>query len=275
MTPPILLNPGHTERPVTLARLDGRDVIHKRYRDDGGRAVHRAMVALWNSPFGAERESVAMPEPLAYDPETHTLTMTALPGDAVAARGDLGSTSAELLPVARLLADLHSSGVQVDRRRDAHKLLRSLDRKLTGREDGLLHRLAALAPGSEQLCPNHGDFSPRNVLAGATGPALIDFDRIQMAGPGRDVQYLAAWCWVTAVVGGADPVESWELGDRFEAAYLAHRPHAAADIVAGRAFHRASGLVRIATEWSSMKSDPAAARTVLDEAWRFASASGW
>lgn len=269
-----VLNPGHDDRLVVRAVDGGREVIRKRYRDDAGAAVHAAMSALWRSPFGESRQPCpGLPEPLGYGAADRTLTMAVAPGAALGRRGHLDRTEASLADVARLLADLHGSGVEVPRRRDSRKLLRSLERKLAGRETGLLPRLAALAPADEPLYPSHGDFSPRNVLLGPAGPALIDFDRIQMAGAGRDVQYLAAWCWVTqAVAAGRRPSASfWDVGDRFEAAYLACRPETTAAVVAGRTFHRVSGLVRIATEWSSMRHDADANRLVLDEAWRFAS----
>ena len=262
----IVLNPGHTDRLVVRTEVAGRPVIRKQYRDETGADVHASMRALWASPFGATRTPPGMPAPLAYDPTTRTLDMSVVHGDPLGARGDVGQVPVLLDEVARLLADLHSSGTTVPRRRTPDKLIRSLGRKLPDDPRGLLPRIAVRAPEGERLCPNHGDFSPRNVILTADGPALIDFDRLQMAGPGRDVQYMAAWCWVTATVNGSGgPTDAWDLGDAFEAAYLEARPAAAKDLHGGRTFHRACGLVRIATEWSSMRSDPAASALVLDQ----------
>jgi Phosphotransferase enzyme family len=261
-----VLNPGHLDRLVVRTELDGRPVIRKQYRDDSGQQIHAAMCALWASPFGAARTTPGLPEPLGYDPATRTLDMSVVDGPALGTRGDVGSLPDHLDEVAGLVASLHTSGVAVDRRRTPAKLLRSLERKLPEDRHALITRIGVRAPDGERLVPNHGDFSPRNVLLTASGPALIDFDRIQMAGPGRDVQYMAAWCWVTSVVNGSRRSDqAWDLGDAFETAYLRERPGAAKDIHGGRTFHRACGLVRIATEWSSMKSDPAAAEMVLDE----------
>ena len=261
-----VLNPGHLDRLVIRTDRDGRPVIRKQYRDDSGDQIFRAMCALWMSPLGAGRGTPGLPEPIAYDAVTRTLDMAVVDGPALGARGDVGQLPHRLDAVASLLADLHTSGVVVERRRTPAKLLRSLERKLPDDHRGLIPRIEVRAPVGEHLVPNHGDFSPRNVLLTSTGPALIDFDRIQMAGPGRDVQYMAAWCWVTSVMNGSrSPDDAWRLGDAFEDAYLTTRPAAAKDIRVGRTFHRACGLVRIATEWSSMKTDPVAAATVLDQ----------
>lgn len=261
-----VLNPGHLDRLVVRAERDGRPIIRKQYRDDSGEQIHAAMCALWASPFGAARATPGLPAPIAYDPATRTLDMSVVEGPPLGTRGDVGALPERLDEVASLLAALHTSGVVVERRRTPAKLLRSLGRKLPDDHGSLIDRIAVRAPVGELLVPNHGDFSPRNVLLTPTGPALIDFDRIQMAGPGRDVQYMAAWCWVTSVMNGSYAGdEAWGLGDAFEAAYLRERPAAAKDIHGGRTFHRACGLVRIATEWTSMKSNSDASAMVLDE----------
>ncbi len=71
---------------------------------------------------------------------------------------------------------------------------------------------------------------------------------------------------MTTVLNGTRSVDdAWDLGNAFEHAYLEARPQAAGDILSGRTFHRARGLVRIATEWSSIKTDPDAAGLVLDQ----------
>ncbi len=267
-----VLNPGHDDRLVVRMVVDEQPIIRKRYRDDSGRAVHAAMSELWASPFGATRTTPGLPEPLAYDPDERTLDMAVIEGPAVGSRGDVGALPRLLDETATLLADLHGSGVVVSRRRTPDKLLRSLSRKLGTDDHMIVDRVAAHAPEAWTLCPNHGDFSPRNIMVTAGGPALIDFDRVQMASPSRDVSYLAAWCWVTSVINAtATADDAWRLGDEFEDAYTTLRPDATADLRRGRTFHRAAGLVRIATEWTSMTTDPEASAMVLDEACRITS----
>jgi aminoglycoside phosphotransferase (APT) family kinase protein len=50
-----------------------------------------------------------------------------------------------------------------------------------------------------ELVPCHGDFSPQNVLVGPGGFALIDWDKLQLADPARDIAYTRAWCWAEAI----------------------------------------------------------------------------
>jgi hypothetical protein len=265
-----VLNPRHGDRPVTRVTIDGGAAIRKRYRDDST-PVYAAMVELWHSPFGEARPCPGIPAPLAHDAQEGTIDMRTVDGEPLTTGGALLRRPALRDQVALLLADLHRSGVQVARRRDPAKVIRQLARRLEATEQSFIEPLRRLAPADETLCLGHGDFSPPNVIVTADGPVLIDLDRLQMAGPGRDVNYLGAWCWVTATLGRDRSVDdAWGLCDAFEAAYLTHRPEAASDLVAGRAFHRAAGLLRIATEWSVLRSDPVARTLVFDEARRFA-----
>ena len=101
----------------------------KRYVAGGADAVYWQMSALWSSPFGADRRPPGLPRPIAVHADREEVDMQFLPGDPIGSRGDLG-LSVQLLPeVARLLADLHGSGVQVDRRRGPAALIRSSRRK--------------------------------------------------------------------------------------------------------------------------------------------------
>jgi aminoglycoside phosphotransferase (APT) family kinase protein len=210
--------------------------------------------------------------------------MQFLPGDPIGSRGDLGLSVQQLPEVARLLADLHSSGVRVDRRRSPAALLRSSHRKVdeldrTGIERSgsaevaqlarrVVERLAAGLPTPTELVLSHGDFSPRNVLLTPNGLALIDFDRLQMAAPERDISYWGAWTWVTMLTTGRQP--SWRVGDDLALAYHRFRP--AAPEPAPSAFYRAVALLRIAHGWSALQAAPQTAALVLREALRLLAA---
>ncbi|MGE0881819.1 MAG: aminoglycoside phosphotransferase family protein [Acidimicrobiia bacterium] len=268
----------HANRPVRLAVVNGRAVITKRYVDADPGPVFRAMTDLWASSFGASRGNPGLPEPLGLNGDE--LTMAFADGEPVAVRGTLGSAVAMSDIAATLLADLHASGVMVPRVRDARALLRSTRRKcidLASEEpqlqpllNDLEHRAHAAAgrlpsaTGDERLVINHGDFSPRNVLIGTRGAVLIDFDRLQMASPARDVAYWGTWCWTTALL--ADGNRSWTIADRFLDHYLAQAGSSAAGVVAAQPFHRAMSLVRIAHGWSALRADRVAVRRLLDEA---------
>ncbi len=266
-----ILNGGHDDRLVTQVRVGERDVVRKRYLRADAAGVFQSMTDLWRSSFGRDRgPNPGLPEPLRLHDDIGGMDMAFVDGPMLGARGDVGSLPDRLRETATLLADLHDSDVVVPRRRNATRLVASLGRKFSDERPEVLAALSNVADRlDEHLVVSHGDFSPRNVVLAAEGPTLIDFDRLQMAGAGRDVQYLASWCWVTEVVSHAtDHDAAWTLGERFEAAYVVCRPHAEDELAASRAFHRASGLVRIAMSWSSLRDDAVARGTVLDEAVR-------
>jgi Ser/Thr protein kinase RdoA (MazF antagonist) len=211
-------------------------------------------------------------QPLRLHDDGSTVDMSVVDGPMLGVRGDVGGLPEAVDAVARLLADLHGSGVVVPRRRSAPRLVASLDRKFAGPRDPVVLLLDAIAPTlDEHLVVCHGDVTPRNIVLTHQGPALIDFDRLQMAGAGRDVQSLAAWVWATEVTAGrCGRDEGWHLGRHFEERYTACRPEAADELDRSRAFHRTAALVRIATSWSSMAADPTARRMVMAEAHRLA-----
>ena len=281
MTPLVGL---HADRPVHVETRGAHRVVVKRYVAGGAAAVYGQMSALWASPFGADRRPPGLPRPTGVNPDRQEVEMQFLPGDPIGSRGDLGLSVQQLPEVARLLADLHSSGVRVDRRRSPAALLRSSHRKVdeldrTGIERSgsaevaqlarrVVERLAAGLPTPTELVLSHGDFSPRNVLLTPNGLALIDFDRLQMAAPERDISYWGAWTWVTMLTTGRQP--SWRVGDDLALAYHRFRP--AAPEPAPSAFYRAVALLRIAHGWSALQAAPQTAALVLREALRLLAA---
>jgi hypothetical protein len=256
---------GHDDRAVQHAQHDGRHVVTKTYTSVDSAEIFRSMRLLWASPFG--RRFRHMPEPISHDGST--ITMSFVPGHPMGSRGDLGGTPLRLENIADLLVRLHGSGVVVQRQRSASKLIRSLQRKqldlpevLVPLYSSVVARAVEQQPFRETLVVSHGDFSPRNLLVDGGRIAVIDFDRLQMAGPGRDVGYLAAWCWVTQLqIRGTG---SWAIGDKFTSTYV---ERGGADILdADLRFHRACGLLRIAQSWSAFADRPDLARRVIVEA---------
>lgn len=262
---------GHADRPVTIERGATGAVVTKRYAAGAGFPVFADMTALWASPFGGGGR---MPEPRSFDLSTGELRMSFVPGEPLGSRGDLGGTTQHLDGVAGLLAALHGSGAVVGRRRPGRRLLRSVQRKAAdldglGTEVGatfarVAGAAAALVPEREELVSCHGDFSPRNVLVDASALALIDFDRLQMAGRARDVAYLGAWAWTTMLVAGAEP--GWELAGAFGDAY--ERAGGGTHWRSAEQFHRVTALLRIAHGWSALRAEPDLALAVLHEAAR-------
>ncbi len=271
-----VLNSGHDDRLVRRVRSGELEVIRKRYAHGNAPDVFESMSALWRSTFGSTRLPPGLPQPLRLHDDGTTMDMSVVDGPMLGTRGDTGRLADLLDDVARLLADLHGSGVTVPRRRNAPRLVASLDRKFGGERQPTIELLDQTARSvEERSVVSHGDFSPRNIVLTPAGPALIDFDRLQMAGAGRDVQHMAAWVWVTEVTAGrADPAAGWHLGDRFEASYSTRRPGTAVELARSRGFHRASALMRIAMSWSSVRNHAAATELVMGEAHRLALASG-
>jgi aminoglycoside phosphotransferase (APT) family kinase protein len=222
-----------------------------------------------------------MPEPVtpgASSVPHDEVWMSFVDGEPLATRTDVGDTPSRLADVASLLADLNSSGVVVTRRRTAAKLLLSLRRKrddvggtLAEDVETVVARLGRWQPRSEHLVVNHGDFSPRNLIVRGPDLVLIDFDRLQMADPVHDVAYFGAGLWaVERLLGGHG---SWALGDELAQEHAARLADGRDVDDRGEAltFHRAVGLVRIATSWTWMREHPDLAADVVAEARRVAS----
>lgn len=275
---------GHADRPVELHRSDGRLLVTKRYADAAtAEAAHRTLVALWASPFGASRRPPGSAEPLWFDAGTATVACAHVPGRPLAVATDgtpavLDAVAGRLGEVAALVAGLHRSGVVPTRRRYSAKVARLLAARLTdagpaaGSRAGLAADLCAAAPDrvEEALVCAHGDLAPPNILIGTAGACVIDLDRAQLAPAGRDLAYFGAWCWVRAVLDGAEP--AWDLADELLGRYAAVVGAGPAALVPSAAFHRAAALVRTATEWSALQGPHGAeARgAVLAEAARWA-----
>jgi aminoglycoside phosphotransferase (APT) family kinase protein len=268
----------HLDRPIQFADSGDRLVVIKRFVHGVPPATAQTMVALWNSPFGRDRQPPGLPEVVDWD--EHSIVMERVDGDLLGVRGDPGQTVERLDELAALLVGLHTSGVATERRRSARGLVRSIARKraevplaLQPLFSRALKLLAENAPDDERLVVSHGDFSPRNVIVSPTGLRLIDFDRVQMASPARDVSYLGAWLWVTALQQTlpGDALPAWDNADRFVAAYDRHiamdRAHDRGGRVSLR-FHRAASLLRIAHGWSALQANINVNRLVIEQAIR-------
>jgi tRNA A-37 threonylcarbamoyl transferase component Bud32 len=267
-----LISTGHDDRPVHLLESSGGRCITKRYPPAAGAEVWSNHLALWETSFGHRRSPAGIPEPMSFDPGTGTITMELIDGEPLACRGDLGRSVELARPVARLLADIHRSQLALDKRRSASSIVRSVHRKAFELGDASLgdamfevaRRLNDHRDVVERLVPSHGDFSPRNLLASSEGLRLIDLDRLQLAGRGRDLAYWGAWTWATQLLAGDVP--SWEIGDAFITEYALVCPGVLRELEATLPFHRSAALCRIAHGWSALQRRPDLARLVIDEA---------
>lgn len=235
-----------------MAAADGSDVVVKVYADGRGEATFQNMNVLWRSSFGERRRPPGLPRPIEYLRDCEA-DGGALVTERLAAQTllELGAANEHLEPAMCLVADLHRSGVAAPRTRSAKKIVRSVERKAERVMALAPHFGAGLARVAEaleehrardaELVPCHGDFSPRNVLVGPARHALIDWDRLQLADPARDVAYFGTWCWVRGLRSGVD---DWSVLDRAVASYQSCRPET--ELAPRIGFHVAAGLVRIA-----------------------------
>lgn len=236
---------------LPLVTRGGARVVAKVYpaREDAERTF-ASMRELWRSSFGERRRPPGLPEPVDCLPELRVVVMERLDGERLAdARAD---DAHAFDAVVRLAASLHASDARPAKRRDARRVARSVRRKAedVARVDATLgrevarvaDRLEAATPGEPELVPSHGDLGPANVLIRASGPALVDFDRLQVADPLRDLTYLGGWYCVRALQRDGRP--DWTMLRRAIEVYSAERALEPGEERVG--FHRAAALMRFA-----------------------------
>lgn len=251
---------GRPDRATLALRAgDGSPVVAKVYPDGNGEQAWANMLAVWDSSFGERRDPPGLPRPLDYRSELGVIVTERLPGRPLLELGRQDARS--LTGVLGLLGDLHESDARPAKKRPARRVLRSVRRKVDciveaapefGREAETVYKaMAAAEPVDEELVPSHGDFSARNVLVAEDRRVLIDWDRLQLANPERDVAYLAASGWVWALRGAGQ----WEQSilDEIPTRYRELRANPPA--LASFDFHVAAALMRIAcglvTLWPS------------------------
>ena len=246
----------------------------KLYPAGGGAVAWHNMVALWDSAFGERRDPPGMAQPLEYVEDAQALVMEHLGGRPLvelAPHEDEAFRSSVTLLIALHGCDAALASVP----RTAARIVRSLRRKEAriaelAPEYAARYRMAvdaaeAAQPRDAGLVCSHGDFSPRNVLAGADRYALIDWDRLKLADPLRDVAHHGAWCWLRAL--HRQGVSDWSALDRFVTAYASRRT---GSVVAERLdFHVAAALLRmVASRVELWREESYLIPRLMDEAMR-------
>jgi aminoglycoside phosphotransferase (APT) family kinase protein len=262
----------HADRMVCMRTYAQGAVIEKVYSVADADAIFISMSKLWASSFGSVRCPSAMPQPLGVDGPV--ITMSFVPGVPLGIRGSLGTTLQHLPAVASVLADFHSSRVEVPRLRHPERLLRSLDRKAKQVAPSLNDSfqtvisqcLRPIAPVGDPLVVTHGDFSPRNLLSDGSNLVLIDFDRLQMAGRGRDLGYFGAWVWVTEFMNEPTTNPSWAVADELISLYSELTEITESSLRQTAPFYRAAALLRIAQSWSALGDRPDLSRVIIETA---------
>jgi aminoglycoside phosphotransferase (APT) family kinase protein len=235
--------------------------IGKLYPAGGGEEAYGNMQEVWRSSFGERRRPPGLPRPVEYLPDLRMIVMERLEGRPLVELGAAGRGVAD--DAIRLLASLHSSDARPTRRRSGDRIVRSIRRKsarvaklapmYAGHFRAVTEALEEHRPSDGELAPAHGDFGPRNLLLVGDRLVLLDWDRLQLADPARD---LAAWGtahWVRAL--RERRTLDWSALDRAAAVYGSAR----GDAPAGDRlrFHLAASLMRVAHVCVELRSEEA------------------
>jgi aminoglycoside phosphotransferase (APT) family kinase protein len=191
-----------------------------------------------------------LPRPINYLPELGVLICETIDGRPLSEF--VRMSDIQVRGAMELLASLHASDVQPHSRRTSRGIVRSAQRKaalVAELAPQYAETLRALAnsievhrPKDTELVPSHGDFSPRNILVTSDRFVLVDWDRLQLADPARDVVYFGISDWLPQLRRGRTPGR--KLLEQAIEAYQKGRPGAA--LRKQLSFHIAAGLLRIA-----------------------------
>ena len=240
---------GRPDRSTFLVKAeDGKERVARVSSPSVADHTFANMSAVWDSPLGRTRRLPGLPEPLEVHSDLGVVIMEHVPGKPLAEMGPAQERHFD--DAIRLLAELHACGVTPDTTRSSRGIVRSAQRKavragsLAPQHAAMLNSLAAAIEtnrvSDSELVPSHGDFSPRNVLAGGERMALIDWERFQLADPARDVAYFGSWGWLDVLRRGRMP--NHDALDRAVAVYESVRP--TARLHRQMKFHVAASLMR-------------------------------
>jgi ABC-type multidrug transport system fused ATPase/permease subunit len=249
-------------------------IYGKVYRDGHGDVVDGFLRALTREQtVHGSTYPARFPTSLGYSPDLRLLVTEGLAGEplvprllkAVAGPAPDGTASHEALVSAveqsgLALAALHGSDVATAPVHSAADDLADLRRQLTlvagvwpevtqrvrRRVDVELEQV----PQASDIVLSHGDFTPSQVLLGAGGPAVVDFDTLCWADPALDLGRYLAQLELLAAKAGRPPASDLvaDLTQAFLGAYAAstHRTAAGAAAVDRIAFYRVTTLARSA-----------------------------
>ena len=241
---------GRPDQTTVKLRAQTGEVVVAKHAPARGEEAFENMRRVWASNFGERRRPAGLPRPISYLPQPGVLLSEYIPGQPLA---QLGAVSADhAIAAMELLAALHGSEAQPERRRTSRGIVRSALRKADRAAElspqhgeslrGLAREIERARAGDSELVPSHGDFSPRNVLVASDRRVIIDWDRLQWADPARDVTYFGISDWLPRLRRGRLP--SRGLLKVSIDAYLSFRPEAILKKQLG--FHIAAGLLRTA-----------------------------
>jgi Ser/Thr protein kinase RdoA (MazF antagonist) len=243
-----------TRRPdrlvVGLRTASGMPAVAKLYPAGGGATAFENMLALWRSSFGERRDPPGLARPIEYLDGVDVLVMEHLGGRPLVELDYLAEdpfrSSVELLAALQ-----RCDAVLTSVPRSARRIIKSLRRKeariaelapeLVATYSAAVDAAESAQPRDAELVCCHGDFSPRNVMKAPDRHVLIDWDRLKLADPARDIAFFGAWCWLRAL--HHRQADDWSALDRFVATYASLRPESTLEDRLD--FHLAAALLRM------------------------------
>lgn len=198
-------------------------IIGKVYARGDGAEAFECMSRLWAGGF-ARDPRLTIPEPLAYIPELRLLLQGRAPGNSLYVHLDKLAAALPLVRLAaRWLAKLHRASLE-----SAPLLPADYEqRKLSSYRDALVETCPSFAARIEHLTertlaslgmlrlrhavPTHGDFQPKNIHIWRKRVTVIDFDRIALAHPARDLGHFIGQSMTMSYVrtGSFRDIEPW------------------------------------------------------------------
>lgn len=230
--------PGGVSGEVRAVVAPGLDVVVKQVHeallveDDWFADEQRLVTEGWALRLAGDLSPEAVPKVIDLDPRTHTLVMQRAPRQwrnwrsellegrvdpAVGARLGilLGGWHRETASRPELLAPFQDDTSFVQLRIDPfHRTVIERHPELADPIEAVIERLM-----TRRTCLVHGDFSPKNMLVGADGLWVIDWEVAHVGDPDFDLGYLLCHLTLKAVHRPADAPAYRETARSFLDAY--------------------------------------------------------
>ena len=234
---------------VTLSPADGRRiervVFAKIYSDDRIAERYDDIRALWR--MSDRFDHLRIPEPLGYDPVHRILVMNEAAGRSEPATwiarlekggplppgADGGRLNRFIKTAARVLGELHTSGIrpkhrrtyrtELARLREDHDFLRRAQPELSRDVGRLLDRLDAVSLDDEPLATCHGGFRPNQLVGGEDAVTVLDWDDLCLANPASDAATFLRALRLRRIARAGASAELDRLAALFAREFLARR----------------------------------------------------
>ena len=222
-------------RKTTMEKI----VIGKGYYRGDGTRTYDVMQELWANGF-ADDPDLRIAEPVAWIPDLQVMLQGQAPGHALYDHiNEPGGALAEVTATGRWLAKLHAtSAVKIALLPGDHEVrkLSTYCSELSGTHPRWADRIATLTAsvlrsldgtGPVPTVPTHGDYQPKNIYVAGDRITVIDWDRVALAHPGRDLGHFLAQSMTMSFsrTGSFDAIAGWN-----EAFLDGYRRHCAVDV---------------------------------------------